>query len=110
MPKRFVVPFVLLGLFIAYIIFQSRAFIFPPRLLLDTPLTVRVRVGQEMVVKGRASSLSRVFFNGEEVPVAKGGIFSQPLLIENNVREIEVKVTNRFGRENVKVIEITSNQ
>lgn len=105
-PKRLLIPLTLLALFIGYIIFQSRAFLFPPRLLLQTPELIRVKIGQEIKIEGEAERSSRVSINGQDIALDREGKFFQPFVIQKDTSAVEIKVVNRFGMENVKIIGI----
>lgn len=107
MSKRLFIPFVLLSLFIAYIVFQSRAFLFPPRLLLYTPESIRAEIGQEIHIEGQAARLSRVSINGQDISLDREGRFSQPFIVQKDTLAVEIRVTNRFGKENVKTIAVS---
>lgn len=110
MPKRLLIPSILLLLFIAYIVFQSRAFLFSPRLSLSTPEIIRATIGQEIHVEGFAPLSSRVSINGQDIALDREGKFSQSLVIQKDTSAVEIRVANRFGKENVKTIKVSSSQ
>lgn len=108
MLKRSLIPFTLLALFVAYIVFQSRAFLFSPRLSLSTPEIIRAEIGQEIHVEGFAPLSSHVSINGQDVALDREGKFSQSLVIQKDTSAVEIRAANRFGKENVKIIKVNS--
>ena len=93
-------------LFIFYMTLQSRAFLFAPRLLLNTPAIIRAAVGQEIKIEGEAIRQSRVSIDGQEISLDRDGKFSQLLIAREDTRALEVKAVNRFGQENTKLIQV----
>lgn len=104
-PSRFHLYLLLFSLFLIYIVFQSRALIFGPKLRLSYPDRL-VLSEKTVTINGQTTPLSQVFINDQEAVVDREGNFSFPLSLRTGVNEAEVKAKNRFGKEKVKAISI----
>lgn len=92
--------------FLIYLVFQLRLLIFPPMLELSWEGMRQIPAGEEIEVRGKTDTLSRVFINGDSIPLDREGAFSQQIVVQRGSNRIEVRAENRFGRERVKRLTI----
>lgn len=95
---------VFFALFIAYLVFQSRAFLFAPPLLLPYSSSTLTVAESAITIQGSTSPQAELFVNDEEVSVALDGHFSFPLSLPKGISTVIIKARNPFGRERVRTL------
>lgn len=85
----------------AYFIYQTRAWILLPELVVERPLDGTVVPGPVVVVEGIISSDARLTINGVEAYSEKTGRFRRELLLAAGLHSIEIATGNKFGRKRV---------
>ncbi len=92
-------------LFLFYLAFESRVFLFGPELSL--PYASSITTSEKIfTLKGKANPVNNVFINAQEVPIDSAGNFSFPLALHTGVNDITVSAKNRYDKETVKTLRI----
>ena len=92
-------------LFLLYLGYQSRAFLFGPELSLPYPSIV-VTSEKTFTLKGETSPQNKIFIDNQEVSTDGQGNFSLPLALRDGVNDIILTAQNRFQKETSKTIRI----
>lgn len=101
---------IVIVMFLAYVIVQSRAFLFKPSLSVFSPSLVHVRGVNEVTLRGQVDVLSQVEINGESISLDREGKFAQTLSVSPGVSRVLITARNRFGKENAIVIIVVKDQ
>lgn len=101
-------PFLIGGIiFIVYLVFQFRAILTPPPLDIASPTPGSVLVSP-IEITGHTEVGSQITINGDtQAKPDSEGNFVLRLSLPVGETEIEVSITNRFGRNTVKKIPLT---
>ena len=86
-------------LFIGYFVYQSRAWVIPPKLMLESPADGAVFAEGAISVGGTVAPGALLTINGREAYSDEARKFSFELLLPPGVHTIEVKAQDRFGKE-----------
>jgi cytoskeletal protein RodZ len=91
-------------LLFGYIWHEVRLFSSPPQLVIESPVA-NTSVAQSMVpVAGATGTTATVTINDESVPLDESGRFRQDVKLAPGMNSIEVRATNRLGKEATKTI------
>ncbi|TSC78642.1 MAG: hypothetical protein G01um101429_710 [Parcubacteria group bacterium Gr01-1014_29] len=85
----------------AYFIYQTRAWILLPELVVERPLDGAVTPGPVVIVEGIVSSNARLTVNGVEAYSGRTGRFHRELLLAAGLHSIEITAENKFGRKRI---------
>jgi len=106
-PRTIIIILVAVGVFglFGYIGWQVRKFSSPPPVEILTPNS-DVTDKDNIVIRGQTSETAAVEVNGQKINVDSNGVFLQQVGLKRGVNTIEIKATNRIGKETVKVLKI----
>lgn len=86
---------------VAYFMYQARAWILLPELVVERPPDGAVTQGSVVVVEGIVSPDTRLTVNGVEAYSERTGRFHRELLLAAGLHSIEITAENKFGRKRV---------
>ncbi len=85
-----------IGLFLSYIIFQSRLLLAGPELALSP---VSVVQGERVVeITGTADNITHIYLNGRAIETNGTGTFSERVILENGYTQVDITARDRYGR------------
>lgn len=82
-----------------YFVYQARAWILEPHLLVTSPEDGATIFASRVVVEGEAGEALELTINGLKTYSDETGHFSQELLLAPGVHTIEIKAQDKFGKE-----------
>ena len=82
-----------------YFVYQARAWILEPHLLVTSPEDGATLLTSRVVVEGEAGESLELTINGLKAYSDETGRFSQELLLAPGVHTIEIKAQDKFGKE-----------
>jgi hypothetical protein len=85
-----------IGLFMSYILFQSRLLLTGPNLAL-TPIPV-VHEDRVVEISGTADNITHIYLNGRAIETNGDGFFSERVILENGYTKVDVTARDRYGR------------
>lgn len=85
--------------FLFYGLFQARNLIAGPQLFLSSPANGATLEGTTFMVEGTATHISHLALNGRQIFVDDVGVFEEELLVPHGYSILEVRASDRFGRE-----------
>lgn len=106
--KLYILIFVVL---VAYIIFQYRAAIFNPMLIVSNPSENSIISSQTVTVVGKTDLNSSVFINNETASLDKNGNFKKTINVFPGRAKITIKAVNNFSKTTIidRYIEVKLN-
>lgn len=96
---RLMGAFIILGLFLAYVLFQARFLIAGPIVFIETPQSGSTVEAGGITITGEAKRISHLSLNGRPIHVDESGRFSERLLVPEGYTIITLTARDRFGRE-----------
>lgn len=91
---------------IGYTYYEARFIINGPELTIFSPQNNAEVEDSLLEIKGSAKNLSSLTINGRQIMITPDGLFTDKLLLLDGYNTIEVKVRNKFGQENTKILGI----
>jgi hypothetical protein len=91
---------------LGYTYYEARFLISGPELTIFTPQNNATVEDSLLEIKGHVKNLSSLTINGRQIMITTDGLFSDKLLLLDGYNTIEVKVRNKFGQENKKILGI----
>jgi len=92
--------FITLIIFFAlYGVVRAKNFIKGPEISISYPNNGEEVLSPEIEIKGKAKNISNISLNGRQIFTNDKGEFKEHLLLPPGYTIIEVKATDRFGRE-----------
>lgn len=89
---------------IGYALFESRGMVFGPTIdIIGDTSEVH---SQNILIQGRASRISSLSMNGEQVQVTEDGRFSEPYVLAVGYNRIVLDAKDQYGRSRQRVLEI----
>ncbi len=85
-----------IGLFVSYILFQSRLLLTGPDLALS-PVSV-VQEDRVVEISGTAANITHIYLNGRAIETNGEGFFSERVILENGHTKVDVTARDRYGR------------
>ncbi len=94
-------------LLVCYGIFNARNLILGPSIEIYNPISAETETAENtVVVKGKATNMSRLSISGRPISVDTENFFEEKLLLSPGFNIIEIKAKDRFGKETSKTIRI----
>ena len=93
-------------LIFGYTLYEARFLIEGPELTIFSPKNHAVVENSLLEIRGQVKNISGLTINGRPIMITPDRLFSDKLLLAYGYNTIELKVINRFGQENRKIIEI----
>ncbi len=93
-------------LIFGYIYYEARFLIDGPELTILSPQNHITVTDSLLPINGKVKNLSSLTINGRQIMITPDGSFNDKLLLLNGYNTIQVKVKNKFGQENQKILEI----
>jgi hypothetical protein len=89
---------VLVGLIVAYIVFQARFLITGPEIILSSepPTQNNERV---IILEGSAFNITHLWLNDRQIFTDENGEFREELVLENGYTITTLRARDRYGRE-----------
>lgn len=87
-----------LGLIIAYIIFQARFLITGPEIILHTEPAVQQNE-RIITLSGTARNITHLWLNDRQIFTDEQGNFTEALVLENGYTITTLRAKDRYGRE-----------
>ena len=91
---------------LGYTFYEARFIISGPELTIFTPQNNATVTDSLLEIKGHVKNLSSLTINGRQIMITTDGLFADKLLLLDGYNTIEVKVRNKFGQENTKILGI----
>ncbi len=91
---------------IVYVFFQYSSLLFAPQLSIEKPVNGSTVAGNVVEVSGKTDPYATVTIDGEEVFVNLQGTFKKSLYVFSGDDKIEVTAKNRFGKQQIKTLNI----
>ena len=107
--KLFTVSLVLI-IIGGYSIFQAKNIIAGPTLKIDSPANGATLTQNIVYVKGTTKNISRITLNDSPIFVDEDGLFGEKIIVSSGYSVIKLSVTDRFGRNKTKYIEVVATQ
>lgn len=85
-----------IGLFVSYILFQSRLLLAGPEVAL-APVDV-VQSDRTIEISGTAENITHIYLNGRPIETDGEGFFSERVILENGYTQVDVTARDRYGR------------
>ncbi len=90
-----------------YALYEARFLISGPELTILSPKNNSSVSEPLLPIKGVVKNISSLEVDGRALLIRQDGSFDDKLLLLNGYNTIQVKVKNKFGQENSKILEIT---
>jgi hypothetical protein len=87
-----------------YAIFEARGIVLGPTI--DVPAGISEVHQAYVLIQGRATRISSLAMNGQQIQVTESGDFAQPYLLAPGYNRILLDAKDSYGRTREKVIEI----
>jgi len=98
--------FCLLIFIAGYSYYQGRSLIAGPQINIEEPKNGTEVTETLLQIKGRAKNVSFISMDGRQIYIDNDGIFREKLLIEEGYNIIKFSATDKFGREESKILEL----
>lgn len=85
-----------IGLFVSYILFQSRLLLEGPELALS-PVDV-VQEDRVIEITGTAENITHIYLNGRPIETNGEGFFTERVILENGYTTVDITARDRYGR------------
>jgi hypothetical protein len=85
-----------IGLFLSYILFQSRLLLTGPEVALS-PVEV-VQNERIVEIRGSAHNITHIYLNGRPIETNGDGFFAERVILENGYTKVDVTARDRYGR------------
>ena len=93
-------------LILGYIYYEARFLINGPGLTIFSPQNHTTQTDPLLEIKGQVKNISSLTINGRPIMITPQGLFNDKLLLLDGYNTIEVKVKNKFGQENSKILNV----
>lgn len=104
---RLIVPFAILALFVAYAGINASKFLGKPSINVVSPLSATVVTSiPSFIFSGSIDPQDKLFINGEEAFIDKGGNFQEDYKLQTGLNTFELTVKRFLGKENKVVKQI----
>lgn len=90
----------------AVIFYNTRDIIFGAPLKIETLSDGMTLTDTYLTVAGTAAHAQKLLLNGREIYTNRRGEFSEPVLLVPGYNVLEVSMTDRFGKKNVRAYEL----
>lgn len=105
---KFVIFSLAILLLSSYSLFQAKNLILGPVLSIDTPVSGETLNESVITVTGKARNISHITLNDSAIYVDEKGSFKEKMIIPSGYSIIKLSVTDRFGRTETKLIEVSN--
>lgn len=105
-PARISVFICLFLFFLAYFFYQSKDFIFGPKIVIFDPPNNFISKSSHVIVQGQAEKISSLYLDGRQIFTHEDGGFKEDLLLASGYNIIEVAANDKFGRKIIKQIAV----
>src|SRR3989338_7089187 len=92
-----------------YLWYQLSNLLAAPFLVVESPANDIITNEETICISGRTRRDSHIFINEREVEVGAEGFFKDEFRLEAGVNTVEIKATNRFGKETILIRKIIKN-
>ncbi|MEZ4195035.1 MAG: hypothetical protein R3B53_01385 [Candidatus Paceibacterota bacterium] len=89
---------VILGLILAYIVFQARFLIAGPQIVISDNLAIQHNE-RTIHLEGTAYNITHLWLNDRQIYTDESGHFSEALVLENGYTIATLRAKDRYGRE-----------
>lgn len=96
----------LLAIFGSYGLYKAKAYLEGPEIAIVSPLNGEVIGEQLLKISGKAVNVASLFVNGRQIFADKEGNFSDSLLLAPGYNIMEIKGSDKFGRETKEKLEV----
>jgi len=100
---------VLVGAVFGYGYFRTKDFVLGPVLEITSPKNGQMFASALISVEGKSKNLSYLNLDDRKIFTDKDGVWGEKLLLQSGVNIIEVRATDRFGRENKQILRVVYN-
>jgi len=103
---KFILVILLVVLIGGYLAFQYSSYFFPPQLVVLSPKQSEKINNNIVEIKGETDPYATLTINGDETYVNLDGTFEKSLYLFSGKREINITSENRYGKKNIKIINV----
>lgn len=104
-----IVVFIVLGI-LGFIWLQVKSFAAPPPLELKNP-NEQIMVSMKTVgIEGYTDPTVNLEINNQQVGIESSGYFKEEVQLTNGINNIEIKATNKAGKETIKNIQVLATE
>ncbi len=97
---------IICGVIFGYTFFEARYLISGPELTISSPKNNAVVKDSLLEIKGQVKNINNLTIDGRQVMITPDRSFTDKLLLLNGYNTIEVKVTNKFGQVNSRILNV----
>ncbi len=91
---------------LSYTYYEARFLITGPELRVISPQNNVVVTDPLLQLNGKVRNISSLTINGRLIMITPDGSFNDKLLLLDGYNTIEIKVKNKFGQENQKILRV----
>lgn len=96
--------FVFFVLILGYGYYEARGLLFGPVITITSSTTLVYQPA--ITIRGKADRIASLSMNGEKIPVTEDGVFEEPFVLAPGDNHIMLDATDKYGRNQQKVLEI----